>query len=86
KDMIISGGENVYSTEVENVLSRHPEVAACAVIGVADENWGERVHAVVVLTENSSVTAEELRDFCKTQIAGYKAPRTASFVDALPLS
>ncbi|MBZ4512183.1 long-chain fatty acid--CoA ligase [Mycobacterium avium subsp. hominissuis] len=86
KDMIISGGENVYSTEVENVLSRHPAVAACAVIGVADENWGERVHAVVVLTENSSVTAEELRDFCKTQIAGYKAPRTASFVDALPLS
>jgi acyl-CoA synthetase (AMP-forming)/AMP-acid ligase II len=86
KDMIISGGENVYSTEVENALCRHPAVSACAVIGAPDETWGERVHAVVVLAENSSATAEELRDFCKTQIAGYKAPRTVSFVDALPLS
>jgi acyl-CoA synthetase (AMP-forming)/AMP-acid ligase II len=78
KDMIISGGENA--------LSRHPAVSACAVIGVPDETWGERVHAVVVLAERSSVTAEELRDFCKTQIAGYKTPRTVSFVGALPLS
>ena len=86
KDMIISGGENVYSTEVENALCQHPAVSACAVIGVPDETWGERVHAVVVLAESSSATAEELRDFCKTLIAGYKAPRTVSFVDALPLS
>lgn len=86
KDMIISGGENVYSTEVENALCKHPAVAACAVIGVPDELWGERVHAVVVLAESSSATADELRGFCKTQIAGYKAPRTVSFADALPLS
>lgn len=86
KDMLISGGENVYSTEVENVLAKHPAVASCAIIGVPDTRWGERVHAVVVLAEGATATSEELREFCKTQIAGYKAPRTVSFADALPLS
>jgi len=86
KDMIISGGENVYSAEVENAVAQHPAVAACAVIGVPDDEWGERVHAVVVLKPGATTTAEELREHAKTLIAGYKAPRTAEFVDALPVS
>jgi len=86
KDMIISGGENIYSAEVENAVAQHPAVAACAVIGVPDDEWGERVHAVVVLKPGATVTPEELREHAKTLIAGYKAPRTAEFVDALPVS
>ncbi|TCK26831.1 acyl-CoA synthetase [Pseudonocardia endophytica] len=86
KDMIVSGGENVYSAEVENALATHPAVASCAVIGVPDDQWGERVHAVVVLRADQTVTAEELREHAKTRIAGYKAPRSAEFVDALPVS
>jgi acyl-CoA synthetase (AMP-forming)/AMP-acid ligase II len=86
KDMIVSGGENVYSVEVENALAKHPSVASCAVIGVPDENWGERVHAVVVLAPGEQPTPEGLREFVKEHIAGYKAPRTVEFVDALPLS
>ncbi|HTK63471.1 MAG TPA: long-chain fatty acid--CoA ligase [Pseudonocardia sp.] len=89
KDMIVSGGENVYSVEVENALAKHPAVASCAVIGVPDENWGERVHAVVVLTQQAAgdpPASEELREFVKQHIAGYKAPRTVEFIDALPLS
>lgn len=86
KDMIISGGENVYSAEVENVLAKNPAVASCAVIGVPDEQWGERVHAVVVLAPGRTATQDELRDFCRKQIAGYKVPRTVTFVDALPIS
>jgi acyl-CoA synthetase (AMP-forming)/AMP-acid ligase II len=86
KDMIVTGGENVYSAEVENALSSHPAVAACAVIGVPDPDWGERVHAVVVLAPGAASSAEELREHAKTLIAGYKAPRSVEFVDALPLS
>jgi acyl-CoA synthetase (AMP-forming)/AMP-acid ligase II len=86
KDMIITGGENVYSTEVENVLAAHPAVATCAVVGVPDDTYGERVHAVVVLSAGARVTDGELREFAKTRIAGYKAPRSVSFVGALPLS
>ena len=86
KDMIVSGGENVYSAEVENALAQHPAVAACAVIGVPDDEWGERVHAVVVLQPGAVLTADELRAHVKTLIAGYKAPRSAEFVDALPVS
>jgi acyl-CoA synthetase (AMP-forming)/AMP-acid ligase II len=86
KDMIISGGENVYSAEVENALSSHPAVASCAVIGVPDDEWGERVHAVVVLRPGSSATAADLREHVKTLIAGYKAPRSTEFVEALPVS
>jgi acyl-CoA synthetase (AMP-forming)/AMP-acid ligase II len=94
KDMIVSGGENVYSVEVENALAKHPSVAACAVIGVPDEEWGERVHAVVVLGGGrgggggggSVPTGEELRAHVKEHIAGYKAPRSVEFTDALPLS
>ena len=86
KDMIISGGENVYSAEVENALSRHPAVAACAVVGVPDERWGERVHAVVVLAPGAEVPEDELREFCRQHIGGYKVPRTFEFTDALPMS
>jgi acyl-CoA synthetase (AMP-forming)/AMP-acid ligase II len=86
KDMIISGGENVYSVEVESVLAQHPAVATCAVIGVPDDTWGERVHAVVVPAAGAAVTLEELRTFCTDRIAGYKVPRSMDVVDALPLS
>jgi acyl-CoA synthetase (AMP-forming)/AMP-acid ligase II len=91
KDMIVSGGENVYSVEVENALARHPAVAACAVIGVPDERWGERVHAVVVPSAEGGADArnldpEELREFCRSLIGGYKVPRTVEVVAALPLS
>ena len=86
KDMIVTGGENVYSVEVENALCRHPAVAACAVIGIADAEWGEAVHAVVVLHDGANATAEELRAHAKQHIAGYKAPRSVEFVDALPTS
>jgi acyl-CoA synthetase (AMP-forming)/AMP-acid ligase II len=86
KDMIVSGGENVYSAEVENALATHPAVASCAVIGVPDDEWGERVHAVVVLRPGAQASATELREHVKTLIAGYKAPRSAEFVDALPVS
>ncbi|WP_062896100.1 acyl-CoA synthetase [Mycobacterium avium] len=86
KDMIVSGGENVYSAEVENALAQHPSVAACAVIGVPDAEWGERVHALVVLQKGTEATAEELREHCGALIARYKAPRSVDFVDALPLT
>jgi acyl-CoA synthetase (AMP-forming)/AMP-acid ligase II len=86
KDMIITGGENVYSVEVENVLADHPAVAMCAVIGVPDETWGERVHAVVVPVAGASFTLEQLREFCAERIAGYKTPRSMELADALPLS
>jgi acyl-CoA synthetase (AMP-forming)/AMP-acid ligase II len=86
KDMIVTGGENVYSVEVENAVAKHPSVAAVAVIGVPDDEWGERVHAVVILAPGASATAEQIREHAKTLIAGYKAPRTVEFVEALPMS
>ena len=76
KDMIITGGENVYSIEVENAISKHPAVAECAVIGVPDERWGERVHAVVVVGEGDGLTLEALEAFCRERLAGYKRPRS----------
>ncbi|MBV8592832.1 MAG: long-chain-fatty-acid--CoA ligase [Caulobacteraceae bacterium] len=87
KDMIISGGENVYSAEVENVLALMPGVAECAVIGVPDERWGERVHAVVRFLPGVSASSAELIAHCRTRIAGYKAPRSVEIREApLPLS
>ncbi|MGW6391632.1 acyl-CoA synthetase [Streptomyces sp. NPDC055103] len=86
KDMIVSGGENVYSTEVENALAKHPAVATCAVIGVPDPTYGERVHAVVVLKPGRSAAEAELRHACREHIAGYKVPRSIDFVDTLPTS
>lgn len=86
KDMIITGGENVYSVEVENAIASHPAVASCSVIAVPDPVWGERVHAVVVLRPGRTCSAAEVREHCKTLIADYKAPRSCQFVDSLPLS
>lgn len=87
KDMIVSGGENVYSIEVENALFKHPSVEACAVIGIPSEQWGEEVHAVVILAAGKQATAEELIRHCQQLIAGYKCPRSISFRDEpLPLS
>ncbi len=86
KDMIISGGENVYSGEVENALAQHLAVQACAVIGIPSAQWGESVHAVVVLKPGLAAGPEALIAHCKTLIAGYKCPRSIAFIDALPLS
>jgi long-chain acyl-CoA synthetase len=86
KDMIVSGGENVYSLEVENVLQKHSAVASCAVIGIPDDTWGEAVHAVLVLKPGASVSAEQIQDHCKGLIASYKCPRSVEFIGALPIS
>jgi acyl-CoA synthetase (AMP-forming)/AMP-acid ligase II len=86
KDMIVSGGENVYSAEVEKALHQHPAVSACAVIGVPDHIYGERVHAVVVLRSGHDASGAELCAHTKRAIAGYKAPRSVEFVDDLPVS
>ncbi|HSV40004.1 MAG TPA: long-chain-fatty-acid--CoA ligase [Nocardioidaceae bacterium] len=86
KDMIVTGGENVYSAEVENAIASHPAVASCAVIGVPDEEWGERVHAVVVCRPDQTVSLDELRAHTKDLIASYKAPRGVDVVEALPVS
>ena len=87
KDMIISGGENVYSVEVENALYTHPAVLECAVIGIPHSSWGEAVHAVVVLKPGMSVSDEELMAHARTQIAGYKVPRSIEFqAEGLPKS
>ncbi|MFQ6014201.1 MAG: long-chain-fatty-acid--CoA ligase [Anaerolineae bacterium] len=84
KDMIITGGENVYSTEVENVLYAHPAILEAAVIGVPDDLWGEAVKAVVVLKEGAEVTSEEIISFCKDRLTSFKAPRSVDFVQSLP--
>ncbi len=87
KDMIVSGGENIYSTEVENALASHPAVATGIVIGVPHERWGEAVHAIVVLREGHEASAEELIDHCRRQIAGYKCPRSVELrTEPLPVS
>jgi acyl-CoA synthetase (AMP-forming)/AMP-acid ligase II len=86
KDMIISGGNNVYPREVEEALITHPSVAGVCVVGIPDEYWGEAVHAVVVLEPGSTATAKELIDHCSRFLAGYKKPKDVEFVDDLPTS
>jgi acyl-CoA synthetase (AMP-forming)/AMP-acid ligase II len=86
KDMIISGGENVYSAEVENAILQLPGVAMCAVVGVPDERWGERVHAILVLQPGVTIAPETVIAHTKSLIAGYKCPGSVEFRDALPLS
>lgn len=83
KDMIISGGENIYSREVEEAVVHHDMVSEAAVIGVRDEKWGEAVMAIVVLKPGALVSAEELIEHCKTRIASYKKPRHITFVDEI---
>jgi acyl-CoA synthetase (AMP-forming)/AMP-acid ligase II len=79
-NMIISGGENVYPSEVENLIGGHPKVRDVAVIGRPDAKWGEAVHAVIVLREGETATEGELAEWCTTRIAGYKRPRSFSFI------
>jgi long-chain acyl-CoA synthetase len=87
KDMIVTGGENVYSVEVENALASHPAVAEVAVIGIPHDVWGEAVHAIVVLKDNVVATAEELIEHARERIAGFKVPKSVAFRDEpLPLS
>jgi len=84
KDIIITGGENVYSTEVEYAIYEHPAVLEVAVIGIPDEKWGEAIKAVVVLKQAKSVTGNEIITFVKKRIASFKVPKSLDFVDALP--
>jgi long-chain acyl-CoA synthetase len=86
KDMIVSGAENVYSAEVESAISLHPSVAQCAVIGVPDPQWGERVHAVIAPRPGSDITADAVLEHCRGLIADYKCPRSVEFRSTLPLS
>ena len=87
KDMIVTGGENVYSVEVENALGTHPAVDQVAVIGIPHETWGEHVHAIVVKKQGAEVTEEELKEHCRQTIAGYTVPKSVEFRDEpIPLS
>ena len=91
KDMIITGGENVFSSEVESVLSLHPAVSDVVIIGIPHEQWGEQVHAVVIKSNDHSGDSDELvnelQAFCKEKIAGYKCPKSIEFTDQpFPLS
>jgi long-chain acyl-CoA synthetase len=86
KDMIISGGNNVYPREVEEIIIQHPGVASVVVLGVPHEYWGEAVHAVVVSKPGHTLTAEEIIAHCGQHVAGYKKPKGVDFVDALPVS
>jgi len=87
KDMIVSGGENVYSAEVENALAAHPDVAAAAVIGIPNERWGEAVHALVVRRADAEgLDQAALQDHCRRLIAGYKVPKRIEFIERLPLT
>ena len=84
KDVIISGGENISSVEVEGIMMRHPAVQEIAVVGMPDEKWGETPHAFVVLTEGATVTEAELVAYARDQMAHFKAPRKFAFTDQLP--
>ncbi len=86
KDMIVTGGENVYSAEVENAVALHPAVAACAVIAVPSAEWGESVHAAVVLQPGANLELEDLQTHVRSLIAHYKVPRSLEILDALPMS
>jgi acyl-CoA synthetase (AMP-forming)/AMP-acid ligase II len=84
KDMIVTGGENVYPAEVETVLREHPAVADCAVYGLPDKDWGEKICAAIEVRAGQSASADNVMSFMKGQIAGYKVPKQIVFVDALP--
>ena len=83
-DLIITGGENVYPAEVEAVLRQHPDVAVACVVGVSHPEWGQQVAAMVQLAENAGITTDELRNFCRQYLAGYKVPKRVVFVPAVP--
>ena len=83
-DMIISGGENIYPTEIDDLLMKHPKVLQAAVVGVPDEKWGEAVKAVVVVKPGEKVTEDEIIAYCKKNLAGYKCPKSVDFAETLP--
>ena len=84
KDMVISGGENIYPAEVESVLQGHPAIADVAVVGLPDDRWGEAVTAIVVPSGDDAPTLDEVRDFAGPQLARYKLPTRLQVVDELP--
>jgi acyl-CoA synthetase (AMP-forming)/AMP-acid ligase II len=84
KDMVVSGGENIYPAEIENVLFDHPAIADAAVIGVPNEQFGEALMAVLVLRNGEKPDADELINWCRSRLGGYKVPRQFTFVDSLP--
>src|SRR5205807_490991 len=87
KDMIVSGGENVYSVEVENAIASHPAVDQVAVIGIPHDTWGEQVHAIIVLKDGQHATDDEIIAHARASIAGYKVPKSVEFrADPIPLS
>ena len=86
KDMLIRGGENVYPREIEEFLYTHPDIADVQVIGVPDERYGEELMAWVIARPGATLSAEQVREFCKSQIAHFKVPRYIKFVDAFPMT
>ena len=87
KDMIISGGENIYSTEVENAIYSMGKILECAVIGIPDDKWGETVHAIVRLKDGENLSEEDIKNYCHENIAGFKCPKSISFrTDPMPVS
>ena len=84
KDMIVSGGENIYPREIEEVLYHHPKIQDAAVIGIPDPLWGESVKAIIVLKEGKAMKEEEVIEYCKCHLASYKKPKSVEFVEALP--
>jgi acyl-CoA synthetase (AMP-forming)/AMP-acid ligase II len=85
-DMIISGGENIYPTEIDNLLSKHPDIISAATIGIPDEKWGEAVKVVAVKKPGSTLTEAEVIAYCKQNLAGYKCPKSVEFWSELPLN
>jgi acyl-CoA synthetase (AMP-forming)/AMP-acid ligase II len=86
KDMIVTGAENIYPREIEEVLYRHPKILEAAVVGLKDAEWGERVHAVVALKDGKIMTKEEVIEYCKENLASFKKPKSVEFIDRLPRS
>ena len=84
KDMVISGGINIYPREIEEVLFKHPAIADVAVTGVPDEKWGERLKAFVVTRPGNEIAEQDVIDFCKDKISDYKVPKDVAFIEALP--
>src|SRR5439155_14215160 len=84
KDMVVSGGENIYPAEVENALMAHPAIADVGVIGVPDERWGEAVKAIVVKEAGADVSAQDIITYCRERLAGYKLPKSVDFAEELP--
>ena len=84
KDMVISGGINVYPREVEEVLFKHPNVSDAAVIGIPDEKWGEAIKAYIVTTSSNKGDAEEIRSFCEQEISKIKVPKIIEFIEEIP--